>query len=142
MKKPIILLAVVLTVIILFQACDRIFFDHLSKKQIFALVSDNEELLLQCIAENDFEKAYAIKGISYISVEEKIIEFGCGGSGFGSGTSYYGFYYTTDDNMTAIWCAGPVVPDGRGYSWTEENGDNRYYTEKICDCFYYYEASF
>ena len=74
------------------------------------------------------------------------MDFSCGGVGIGSATTYVGFYYTPDHNISAVWCA-PSSPDsmtplGNGYEWQEPNGDNRYYTEHICGNFYYYEASF
>jgi len=141
MKKLYVLLIAISMLSVMLSSCGLLS-DNLSKKEIFKLVKENETLLLECISENNFEKASAIKGIRKIEVGE-IIDFYCGGAGFGPETSYYGFYYTTDENMTAIWCAGgSVTADGKGYSWAEEDGDNRYYTEKICDSFYYYEAHF
>ena len=74
-------------------------------------------------------------------------DVGCGvGAGVGSGTSYVGFYYSSNDDMTAVWCApssvNSLTASGNGFEWQEQNGDNRYYTEHICGHFYYYEASF
>lgn len=85
------------------------------------------------------EKVINIKGIEMISTEGSIIEFECGADGFGSESSYYGFYYTEKDNPEAIWCCGgKLTKDGNGWSWKESNGDNSYYTEKICEDFYFY----
>lgn len=90
-----------------------------------------------------FKSVMELKGLNEITVEGDIVNFSCGGAGLGSSTSYYGFYYTKNENLTAIWCCGgAVVPDGKGWSWKESDGDNSYYTEKICDNFYYYEAHF
>jgi len=117
--------------------------DNLSKSEIFKLVEKNEDILLGDISANNFNDSSEIKGIVDVNIEEEIINFYCGGYGMGPSTGYYGFYYTEDDNMTAIWCSGsPLKQDGKGYSWEEDDGDNRYYTEKICDNFYYYEAHF
>ena len=56
------------------------------------------------------------------------------------------FYYTEDDLPKAIWCGvkycddSLLVEDGDGYSTDYQH--NYYYTEKIRDNFYYYEAHF
>lgn len=120
--------------------------DRADKDDIFEFVFDNEEELLNAIENNDlsaFENHGLIKDIN---AEDAVIDFYCGGVGVGSGTSYVGFYYTPDNDMTAVWCAPSsadmLIPCGNGFEWRKENGDNRYYTEHICGNFYYYEASF
>ncbi len=62
-------------------------------------------------------------------------EFNCGGSG-----SYYcGVYYVTEDQPIFIGnFSAQLSVSGKGYSY-EGNG-MRYYTEKISDCFYYFDA--
>ena len=81
-----------------------------------------------------------------IDADDTVVDFSCGGAGIGSSTSYVGFYYTLDNDMTAVWCAPSfaslLMASGNGFEWHEPNGDNRYYTEHICGNFYYYEASF
>ena len=32
--------------------------------------------------------------------------------------------------------------DGKGYSWDEPDGDNRFYVEKMIDGFFYYESHY
>ena len=120
--------------------------DSADKNDVFEFVSDNEEELLKAIENGDFS-AFENKGfIKDIDPDEVVVDFSCGGAGVGSGTSYVGFYYTTDNDMTAVWCApssaSSLTPSGNGFKWQEPNGDNRYYTEHICGNFYYYEASF
>ncbi|MBQ2668454.1 MAG: hypothetical protein IJF56_07515 [Clostridia bacterium] len=120
--------------------------DRAEKDEVFAFVSENEEELLNAIEKGDFS-AFENQGfIQEIDADESVVDFSCGGYGVGSGTFYAGFYYTPDNNMTAIWCA-PVssdvlIPSGNGFEWQEPNGDNRYYTEHIIGNFFYYEASF
>lgn len=88
------------------------------------------------------------KPIYEISRHEEGISFYCGGTGFGSATSYYGFYYSFDGTPKDYWCGtefgspGLLKPDGEGFSIKNSNDDNYYYTEKITDNFYYYEAHF
>ena len=120
--------------------------DRADKDVIFAFVCENEAELLQAIESGNFS-AFENQGfIQTIDVTNTVVDFYCGGAGFGSSTSYVGFYYTPTNDMTAIWCApasaNSLRPSGSGFEWREENGDNRYYTEKICENFYYYEASF
>ncbi len=121
--------------------------DRADKDEVFAFVDENEEELLRAIEDRDFS-AFENQGfIKEISADDAVVDFSCGGAGVGSGTIYVGFYYTPDDDMTAVWCAPPssasaLIPCGNGFEWWEENGDNHYYTEHICGNFYYYEASF
>ena len=120
--------------------------DSAEKGEVIAFVCENEDRLRKAIEEGDlsaFENQGFIKGIDAV---DAVVDFSCGGTGVGSGTSYVGFYYTPGNDMTAVWCAPSsvdlLIPSGDGFSWQEVYGDNRYYTEKICENFYYYEASF
>lgn len=120
--------------------------DSADKDEVFDFVSEKEEELLKAIETADFS-AFENQGfIKDIDADEKVVDFSCGGAGVGSGTSYVGFYYTAENDMAAVWCAPPsasaLKPFGNGYEWIESRGDNRYYTERICGNFYYYEASF
>ena len=120
--------------------------DSTNKSDVFEFVCEKEETLLKAIENGDYS-AFEDKGfIKNIDPNNKVVDFSCGGAGFGSATSYIGFYYTADKDMTAVWCApfsaNSLVPSGDGFEWQEPNGDNRYYTEHICGNFYYYEASF
>ncbi len=120
--------------------------DSADKDEVFEFVCENEEDLLEAIEIGDFS-AYENKGfIKEIDADETVVDFSCGGAGIGSGTSYIGFYYTSENDIVAVWCApsstSALTPSENGYEWQEPNGDNRYYTEHICGNFYYYEASF
>ena len=120
--------------------------DRADKDEVFDFVSENEEELLKAIEAGDLS-AFENQGfIKDIDPDETVVDFSCGGAGVGSGTSYVGFYYTSENDMAAVWCApssaSSLIPSGNGFEWQEANGDNRYYTEHICGNFYYYEASF
>jgi hypothetical protein len=120
--------------------------DSADKADVFEFVCDNEDELLKAIENEDFS-AFENQGfIKDIDVNNRVVDFSCGGAGLGSATSYVGFYYTPDNNMTAVWCAPAnsslLTPYRKGFKWQEPNGDNRYYVEHICGNFYYYEASF
>lgn len=88
------------------------------------------------------------KPIREISCHEEGVSFYCGGTGIGSATNYYGFYYSFDGLPKDYWCGtsfgspGMLKPDGDGFSIKNSNDDDYYYTEKITDNFYYYEAHF
>jgi len=106
-------------------------------------VEKHHDLLLEDIRTGEFRRSERLPAVSSVRVHPNMVEYACGGFGFGSATSYFGFYYTPDGRMDALWCAGtPLTPYGSGWLYEEKNGDNRYYTEHILDGFYYYEASF
>lgn len=120
--------------------------DRADKTEVFEFVRENEEELLKAIEGGDFSEFENQGFIKNIDDDDAVVEFSCGGAGMGSGTAYVGFYYTPDNDMTAVWCAPSsaelLSPCGSGFEWREKKGDNRYYTEHICGNFYYYEASF
>lgn len=145
-RKRVILIGVISIIFITLLSCES---KKVTKEDIYNFVFENKEMLLESIENKDFDEVEKLKIIEKIKNKEisedekQLVEFLCGGSGFASATSYYGFYYTEDNDISAIWCAGPkeeMVPDGKGYSFY--SGDDRYYTEEICDKFYYYEAAF
>ena len=120
--------------------------DYADKEDIISFVCENEEALRSAIESNDYSD-FENKGVvGDISFDYNGVEFSCGGAGMGAETFYTGFFYTSSNDMTAVWCA-PSSADfleesGDGYEWKEQQGDNRYYTQKICKNFYYYEAEY
>lgn len=85
---------------------------------------------------------------------EDRVDFDCGGYGLGSETGYEGFLYllsgieietnpeTGFADMTPLGFHyldnGRFQPDGNGWRWNEEHGDNTVYVEHIEGEFYYY----
>ena len=120
--------------------------DNLSKKQIFAVVRDNHAFLQECIDEGDYDRSLAIRGIqdTYADRKESYVEFNCGGAGLVPSSSYYGFYYSPLDIPLAVdvTVTENLIPKADGWGWKEPNGDNIYYTERIMDCWYYYESHY
>ena len=150
MKKALCLFLCII-VAMSFASCSfpNPFDDRAGKEDIFAYVKENGAALLESINKDDFltirTSTHIIQLIDDDEIGRGFVDFDCGGSGFGPETSYCGFYYSADDDMTEIWCAPRNVSlskSGSGYEWHEENGDNTYYTENICGHFYYYEASY
>ena len=144
-KQTNIILSVVVLVITIFLV-KNIFFNKNIKEQIFDTVNDNTQTILTDIEEHDFTDSMNIGKIEDVTVLEQGIDFYCGGKGIAPSSQDYGFYYTEDDLPKAIWCGVKycddsfLVEDGDGYSTDYQH--NYYYTEKIRDNFYYYEARF
>ena len=144
-KQTSIILSVVVLVIASFLV-KNIFFDKSIKEQIFEIVNDNAQTILADIEEQDFTDSMSVGKIEDVSVLEQGVDFYCGGKGIAPSSQDYGFYYTEDDLPKAIWCGvkycddSLLVEDGDGYSTDYQH--NYYYTEKIRDNFYYYEAHF
>lgn len=144
-KQTSIILSVVVLVIASFLV-KNIFFDKSIKEQIFEIVNDNAQTILADIEEQDFTDSMSVGKIEDVSVLEQGVDFYCGGKGIAPSSQDYGFYYTEDDLPKAIWCGvkycddSLLIEDGEGYSTDYQY--NYYYTEKIRDNFYYYEAHF
>lgn len=119
-----------------------------TQEDIVALFNANKETLLSTVEKWDFSKAEEISGIQQIHIAEdgSFADFYCGGKGFGPETAYYGFFWSSDDDLTALdggICAPEaLVPSGRGFLWQEERGDNEYYVEPLGDHFFYYRLEF
>ena len=140
--------------------CDRLIFvmfavmmaggnsDALSKDQIFSLVQDHHDFLLQCITDTDPDRAKEVSGIQSVHIEKDVyVEFYCGGSGLVPSSSYYGFYYSPDDLPLAVDVTQTenLKAEGNGFGWKEPGGlggDNWYYTERIMENWYYYESHY
>ena len=144
-KQTSIILSVVVLVIASFLV-KNIFFDKSIKEQIFEIVNDNAQTILADIEEQDFTDSMSVGKIEDVGVLEQGVDFYCGGKGIAPSSQDYGFYYTEDDLPKAIWCGvkycddSLLIEDGEGYSTDYQY--NYYYTEKIRDNFYYYEAHF
>ena len=79
--------------------------DSADKVEVIEFVCEKEDELLKSIETEDFS-AFENQGfIKDIDADKSVVDFSCGGAGVGSGTSYVGFYYTPDHDMTAIWCS-------------------------------------
>lgn len=136
--------------------------NSLSEKQIITLVEKNDPLLREVSSElsglewriideenvsefsDNVAEALDIKGLEYINVHDNgVIEFNCGGWGFGSQTRYCGFYYSPADEPQNIMFDEPLTHHGSdSWAWQEHGGDNTFQTSKILDNFYYYTESF
>lgn len=146
--------AVVLAFTLLIAVFNPLFFfslvvagdDRAKPAEIREFVLENETALRQAIEDGDVSSFNDCGIVKKAAIKEDHVDFFCGGAGLAPSGTYVGFFYSPEDDMTAVWCAPhkgqALTPKDGGFQWKEEHGDNRYYVEKICDNFYYYRASF
>ena len=128
--------------------------DLSEKERILRYVKQHEGLLLRYVKKRDDAILENQPIIQEVKFDGSCIDFFCGGSGFGSHTTYWGFFYSESDDLTAR-CPAPsdgkeyeqkLQQSGEGYlwreSWQDPRGDNSYYVEPIVGHFYYYEIHF
>lgn len=116
------------------------------KEETIQTFNKNKTALTEAVQSNDFEQAKKIPGIEDIDIFPGYVDFRCGGWGLAPSSTYYGFFYSAEDDLTA-WSGGvcpqeELVESGDGFLWEEKDGDNSYYVEKIGERFFYYEAHF
>ena len=145
-KKAAWVALLVLLPLLLFTSCQ---FSHELTKQesVVALFQKNTDLFQSSVQCNDYTVVKKIPGIQDVYASDHgVVEFSCGGKGFGPSTFYCGFFYFPDDRLTA-WNGGicpqdELEPCGKGYLWRQQEGDNWYYVEQIGTHFFYYSAGF
>ena len=130
-----------------FTACS-FWRDYLTKEEIFELVLENEEWLFTLVQSGTAAQAESLDERIKVNIEDGYVDFYCGGRGLSVSGMEFGFYYSPEDQplryASYTGYGEPLLPQGDGWylgSESRTEGD-RYYTEKICDCFYYYESSF
>lgn len=121
--------------------------EHLSQEQIYALVENNTAALEQIAQSEAPEQAKRPEGVKKIAVVDGTVDFGCGGSGTGEDTVYYGFYYSPNGTPDAVCCgvrfAAAKNLQAGGQGFVVQNGQGgQYYTQHIVGNFYYYKAEF
>ena len=124
------------------------------KSRVFDFVADEEEALRKA-AENadsvDFVSAIDSIGTLEVSAEGEsldieresggVITFRCGSEAVSSASCEWGFYYSPKDTPVNFYdaaCDAALMEDGNGYAFS---GSYDFYTEKICDNFWYYRIS-
>ena len=122
--------------------------EYLTKDEIFKLVQENEEWLLTCVQSGNAADAEFLDERIKVNIENGYVDFDCGGRGLSVSGVDYGFYYSPEDQplryASYTGYGDQLLPQGDGWYLGSEsrNEGDRYYTEKICSCFYYYESSF
>lgn len=119
--------------------------NFLSKSEIFSTVNENYNLIANDIKNNTFDKTLQINGIEDVKKHNEAIEFYCGGKGNVASGVYYGFYYSNDSLPKVSFMSylfydeSDLIKEKDGFSCSEVD---YYYTEKIKNNFYYYEAHY
>lgn len=90
------------------------------------------------------QEVEAPSGWRDVSRFDDVVCFDYGGWGFGSSTRYWGVNYVADDRLVGFqgMSLERAVPDGEGWLWEEDSGDNRCYVERLAPCWYYFEMNF
>ena len=84
-----------------------------------------------------------LEGVREVSkYNDGIIKFMCVAEGIVTSGVEAGFYYSPDDAPAYVgWFPNiRLVEDGDGWFWSDGT-DNRYYTQRICENFFYYTES-
>jgi len=117
--------------------------DSVPKDRIIEFVNEHQDELKNCAEKGDFSEFEGRGIVKSVYDSGTYTEFYCGGRGLAAGPSYYcGFFYSPHDSATAMWEDLTVRPEGNGFVYEEVNGNNRFYSEEIFDCFYFYEESY
>jgi len=118
------------------------------KPTVINYVLRNSEELVQyaesVIENNSYNSTAEYNGwdVSYWA-ESNMVEFLVKGSGFGSATTYEGFYYSPNDKPIGFQGTDvDFTKENTGWRWKDGNGDNWNYTEKIIDRWYWFKVGF
>lgn len=106
--------------------------------------ADREELTQtaeQVLAGQTVEPPAGWLGVSRF---DDVVCFDCGGWGLGPSTRYCGVNYVADDQLVGFQGTSVegAVPEGDGWLWKQDEGDNCCYVERLAPCWYYFEAKF
>lgn len=136
-----------------------LFFSGCGKKEI-----NQQELITEYVKNNQTKLIEVVNKINLQEVEEETmikelpkdikisdiykseqydyIDFGID-EGFTTPSHYYGFYYSPiNEAKTIMPVSGEKVEFENSYRIQEEGNEDWYYTEKILDNFYFYEAHY
>ena len=74
----------------------------------------------------------------------ELADFTTGAWGLGSSTRYWGVTYIPGDYPVGFQGTSltGAVRSGEGWLWTEKQGDNRCYVQRLAPCWYYYDMKF
>lgn len=138
--KSIKLIILCMTAMLMLSACGN---RPTNEEQVLAVFEEQKELVCKKIAgynAGDEVEWDDLEGVIQVyTYSDGIIKFRCIAYGILTASVEAGFYYSPDDEPDNItgWLHGELVEDGNGYSYSDGT-DNRYYTERICENFYYY----
>lgn len=90
------------------------------------------------------EPAQIPQGWTDAEVFGDVVCFDYRGWGFGSSTRYWGVTYVPGDYPVGFQgtALDGAVQSGDGWIWSEKQGDNRCYVQRLAPCWYYYNMEF
>ena len=116
------------------------------REQVLGTFEVQKELILEKIGKHiagDEVIWDDLEGVREVSTyHDGIIKFMCVAEGIMTSGVEAGFYYSPDDTPAYVgWYPNiKLAEDGNGWSWSDGT-DNRYFTQRICENFYYYTES-
>lgn len=143
--KRITLLACAVILILLLTACSGELTD---RNRIIRVYRKNEAAFIKAASEGKFKDLEQIDGVQEVSVRRSgdyyEVDIYCGGSGFGSSTSYYGILYSEDFYPESNFIEYPNewFIEGNGFRYKQADGDNSKYYESLGNNYYYYEEHY
>ena len=120
--------------------------ERAAKRDIFDLVEQNYDTIVEACARMDLEALEDIDGVTEVDVTDGHIIVYCTGAGNVASSQYYGFYFSPDNQPVAVFdgqilCpTDDLTPEDDGFVYLD-SGFNRFYTEHIMGNLYYYSAS-
>jgi len=143
MRKALVLI-MALIVMLPLSACGSA---EKEKQDIFTLVENNYDAIVQACKSKDADALLAIEGIKDVDFADDYVFVYCEGYGIAPSSQYYGFYYSAENLPVAVF-DGQIIADtdelteeGSGYKYLDA-GYNSFYTEHIKGSIYFYSASF
>jgi len=143
MRKALIFV-LALIVMLSLNACGKA---ENEKQNIFTLVENNYDAIVQACESKDADALLAIEDIKDVDFADDYVFVYCKGYGIAPSSQYYGFYYSAENLPVAVF-DGQIIADteelleeGSGYKYLDE-GYNSFYTEHIKGSIYFYSASF
>jgi len=142
--KRMFALVTAVCIALLLAGCQR---GERAKQEIFRLVEENYEAIVQACQARDAEALQRIVTDADVKVHEGHVVVYCTGGGIAPSSQDYGFYYAREnipavvDCNEEILCTGAdLTPKGEGYQYIFYG--NVFYTECIRGNLYFYSTSY
>lgn len=139
----------ILLCVVLLAGLAVFFFRPVTKIGITSYVKRNVESLEDYVAEvtkteyGTFGYGEYNEWIVSLDTKTGMVQFDTVGFGIVPSSSHWGFYYSPEDKPLGFDGTDVEFKEsGKGWLWQEENGDNRNYTEKITDNWYWFKMEF
>ncbi len=142
--KRIFSIVIALIFICSLTGCNR---EEKGKKDIFDLVEENYDAIVEACENKNADALYNIDGIKKVDIVDGYVLVYCKGSGIAPSSQDYGFYYSEENRPVAVFDRYIVCDtedlslDGSGYKYLDRD-NNAFYTEHIEGNIYFYSNSF